>query len=209
VRRRRELLGLAFVVVTTSGCGLDKNGLEAVRPDATATAPGGPTTEAGSSGGDPDASGSASPDATLSGDGSSGAVDSSIEDTAPPDVHILDPDASYEEAGNECDLDQDGYKSSSDGCGGDDCCDYDSRANPGDTSYYSVADACGSFDYDCNGKLDAQYAQVNCQLGFFVCSGNGFDQAPPACGVTATFDTCNDAVFVCTTSQSQVAQGCR
>ncbi len=195
------------------GCGLQKNGLLPVRPDAAAGGGGVPTTtaDAGSTAGDPDgsSSGSGGSDATLSDDGSSEALDSAIEDTAAPDVHILNPDASYEEAGNECDLDQDGYKSSSGECGGDDCCDYDGRANPGDTSYYATADACGSFDYDCNGKLDAEYAQVNCQLGFFVCTGDGFDQAPPACGAAATYDTCHDALFACTTSQSQVAQGCR
>jgi hypothetical protein len=129
-------------------------------------------------------------------------------DADEPDVRILDPDASYPGTDDPCDLDQDGYKSMEGACGGNDCCDYDSRANPGDTAYYTSADACGSFDYDCNGQDDLEYGRASCQLGFFSCSGNGFDQAPPACGVSATYDTC-DYFVACYTTQSSVTEGCR
>lgn len=33
-----------------------------------------------------------------------------------------------------------------------DCCDTDNRAKPGQTSYYSSANKCGSFDYNCDSK---------------------------------------------------------
>ncbi|NMA48547.1 MAG: hypothetical protein GX947_02055 [Tissierellia bacterium] len=35
---------------------------------------------------------------------------------------------------------------------GTDCCDSDSRAKPGQTSYYTTTNNCGSWDYDCNGS---------------------------------------------------------
>jgi hypothetical protein len=31
-----------------------------------------------------------------------------------------------------------------------DCCDSDTNAHPGQTSYFTTADACGSFDYNCD-----------------------------------------------------------
>ena len=34
---------------------------------------------------------------------------------------------------------------------GDDCCDSDSRAYPGEGTYYSSKNNCGSWDYDCSG----------------------------------------------------------
>jgi hypothetical protein len=132
-----------------------------------------------------------------------------IDDAGAPDVHLLDPDASYEEAGDPCDLDEDGYQAAG-SCGGNDCCDFDSRAHPGDTSYYATKDACGSFDYDCDGQNELQYTQTaSCKLGFFACSGSGFDKAPPECGVGATFDTCPYDVLFCGGDQTTVVQSCR
>jgi hypothetical protein len=32
-----------------------------------------------------------------------------------------------------------------------DCCDTDAHAFPGQTAYFTVADACGSYDYNCDG----------------------------------------------------------
>ncbi len=194
------------------GCGLAENGLEGAGLDGSVGSEGtldssllGDATSSSSDGAS--AGADAAPptgDATPAPDDASGAPDDAI---APEDVRILSPDGSYAEAGDACDLDEDGYRAES--CGGTDCCDYDSRANPGDKDYYGAADACGSFDYDCDGALEAKYAKVSCQLGFFVCTGSGFDQAPPLCGDTATFDTCNDALVTCTTTPSSVAQECR
>lgn len=33
-----------------------------------------------------------------------------------------------------------------------DCCDSDANAHPGQTAYFTTADACGSFDYNCDGQ---------------------------------------------------------
>jgi hypothetical protein len=193
------------------GCGLAANGLDDVGLDGSVGSAGtldgslldGPHAPSDGASTGADAT-PASADATLSSEDASGPPDDAI---APEDVHILSPDGSYAEGGDACDLDQDGYRAES--CGGSDCCDYDSRATPGDNAYYGAADACGSFDYDCDGTLEPRYAKVSCQLGFFVCTGSGFDQAPPLCGDSATYDTCNDALVTCTTTQSSVAQECR
>jgi hypothetical protein len=37
---------------------------------------------------------------------------------------------------------------------GGDCCDSDAQAHPGQSNYYTVEDACGSFDWNCNGTID-------------------------------------------------------
>jgi hypothetical protein len=215
--------GIVACAGVAGGCGLERNGLGETTVDGSAMTSSTPVGDASAS--LPDGSSAAPPpdedgsgpgaDATIAGDATSPPDapqpldDANIPDVGQPDVHVLDPDGSYDDSGDPCDLDQDGYKAMGGSCGGNDCCDYDSRANPGDTSFYAAADACGSFDYDCNGKDDPEYGRVNCTLGFFVCNGDGFDQTIPACGVAATFDTCNDAVVTCTTSQSQAPQGCR
>jgi hypothetical protein len=41
---------------------------------------------------------------------------------------------------------------------GGDCCDSDANAYPGETKYFTAADACGSYDYNCDGLIqDAQF----------------------------------------------------
>jgi hypothetical protein len=204
---RRALLALTLTACGAA-CGLDVSGTgdEAT----TTTAPPHP-----SSGGDPVKLVDASTSGTKTVDGSvspTPGIDSSVgspEDAADQDVHLLDPDASYEEAGDPCDLDEDGYRATGT-CGGNDCCDFDSRAHPGDTSYYGTKDACGSFDYDCNGQDEEEFPQAaSCQLAFFACNGSGFDKTPPACGIAATFDTCPFDVLFCGGDQKSEVQPCR
>ena len=175
-----------------------------------ASGSGGSSSGGGSSGGGSgdDAAGPPGDSASPTEDDATVPFDSAIPDVGPPDVHVLDPDAAYADSGDPCDLDEDGYRAMGT-CGGNDCCDYDSRANPGDTTYYPTADACGSFDYNCDGQLEQQYATANCQLGFFTCNGEGFDKTPPACGVPATFDTCDYNVVYCGTTQSSKPQTCK
>jgi hypothetical protein len=156
----------------------------------------------GASGGSSSSSGDANAPPSLADSASS------IPDVDVPDVHVLSPDASYADAGDPCDLDQDGFRASGT-CGGTDCCDYDGRAYPGEKSFYATPDACGSFDYDCDTKNEPQYTTVNCQFGVFTCNGDGFDKTPPPCGVVATFDSCDYYVVYCGTSQSSKAQGCK
>jgi len=57
---------------------------------------------------------------------------------------------------------------------GGDCCDYDKNAHPGIAAnvYYSTADGCGNFDYDCVGLAEKQHPTGNC-TGF--AAGQGSD----------------------------------
>tara|TARA_B100001989_G_scaffold253221_1_gene238966 strand:+ start:1889 stop:2530 length:642 start_codon:yes stop_codon:yes gene_type:complete len=45
---------------------------------------------------------------------------------------------------------------------GGDCCDSDKNAYPGQTKYFSVASACGGFDYNCNSKINLRYPSCPC-----------------------------------------------
>jgi hypothetical protein len=132
-----------------------------------------------------------------------GAPSPSVLDVSIVDVSAADAD----QAGVNCDLDRDGYKSTKPGCDGTDCCDNDARTHPDEQAFFTEADVCGKFDYNCNGVDEPQFAKVNCMLAILACTGSGFDQTPPACGATATFDACNFGLG-CYTSQSQQAQSC-
>jgi hypothetical protein len=58
-----------------------------------------------------------------------------------------------------------------------DCCDLDSGANPGfpATTFLEFPDACGSFDWNCNGAITLEYSS---------CPG----AAVPACGTDCILD---------------------
>jgi hypothetical protein len=45
-----------------------------------------------------------------------------------------------------------------------DCCDSDPNAHPGQTALFSAPDACGSFDYNCDGILESQAPFGGCQI---------------------------------------------
>jgi hypothetical protein len=69
----------------------------------------------------------------------------------------------------------------------DDCCDLDANAYTGQTSFFQVANACGDFDYDCNGEEEKQTSglgipicPVNCVAG---ASTPCIWPAWPACGI--------------------------
>ena len=112
-------------------------------------------------------------------------------------MHVLDPDASYEEAGDPCDLDEDGYRAKGGRAGAPTAATSTVARTPATRPTTPPPTACGSFDYDCDGKDEQEYGQGNCQLGFFTCNGAGFDKTVPACGVAATFDTCPYDVVFC------------
>ena len=67
-----------------------------------------------------------------------------------------------------------------------DCCDLDALAFPGQTSWLSVPNACGSFDYDCSGKIETLYGTKvgKCKVtGWIFCSQNeGWYKEVPPCG---------------------------
>jgi hypothetical protein len=107
-----------------------------------------------------------------------------------------------------CDLDGDGHLALGPACNGDDCCDIDANAHPGQTTFFTQLDQCGSYDYDCDGKVTPQYGAVSCQWQGFTCSGSGFDQVP-ACGASGQYETCNLGFFTCNPSADMRVQACR
>jgi hypothetical protein len=127
--------------------------------------------------------------------------------------------------GGSCDKDNDSFTAVS--CGGNDCCDTDATAHPSQTMFFSMADNCGSFDYNCDGSetleysgdLSCYYAGITCveQCGVpnaCTCGGStcsyGYLGAAPSCGNSAPYGTCVMSGMACniqTTVQSQT-QAC-
>ena len=180
-------------------------------PDAATLAP--PGSSGGGSGSGGSSNGGAMPPAADGGTDPAGGDDdddddASIPDAGLPDVHVLAPDAAIADGGPACDLDEDGFLAMG-ACGGTDCCDYDGRAHPGDTDFFATQDACGSFDYDCDGQDSTQFPIADCSLHGFSCGANGFDKVSPPCGTSATYDTCKYEVFSCSSTQGAQIQACR
>jgi hypothetical protein len=122
------------------------------------------------------------------------------------DVHDTGVDAPV------CDFDLDTYKAEGGTCLGNDCCDTDSLAHPGQTLYYTTADKCLSFDYNCNGTLDPEYpVNLKCGgTGITGCTGGSGFIGNPACGTSALYGTCvpNGALACQAGSEMPVVQGC-
>jgi len=81
---------------------------------------------------------------------------------------------------------------------GTDCCDSDANAHPGQTAYFATADACGSFDYNCDGASTPQpNGPANC-TGFTIsCDSNCNPVCASSCGNACTFSIlsgCGDFV---------------
>jgi hypothetical protein len=132
------------------------------------------------------------------------AADSGVD--ASDDVHEAAVDALPV-----CDEDQDTYDARGT-CGGNDCCDTDAKAHPGQTTFFAQADACGSFDYNCNGQLDAQYpVNLTCGgTGLSGCSGGSAFLGDPGCGNSGLFATCvANGLLACQPGdETMVTQGC-
>jgi hypothetical protein len=88
------------------------------------------------------------------------------------------------------------------GPGVTDCCDFDPRAYPGQTSFFTSINGCGRFDFDCDGRetigLTATQSGINCSAASVnetlcnaaaarVRGAPGFWSAdgPPPCGVSS------------------------
>ena len=111
-------------------------------------------------------------------------------------------DATDEEGAADCieyyvDADGDGYGAGTPRClcaksppysntSGNDCCDLDPSAHPYQQAWFTVADACGSFDYNCDGNSETRYGRTgSCNQDWPNCSVNtGFTDFV-ACGQTS------------------------
>jgi hypothetical protein len=177
----RNMVGTAAFFTVAVGCSLDVTGTGLY--------------------GAPD-DGGAPPSSDAAGGGP--ASDVSIPEDAQAEAAPGFDAASVLDSAAPCDLDRDGHQAVS--CGGDDCCDNDARAHPGATDWQSVKDACGSFDYDCNGQEEKQTPVANCHVTL-GCQGTGFDQ-DTACGLDGQRTVCF-GLFTCNSLHDTQTQKCR
>jgi hypothetical protein len=102
-----------------------------------------------------------------------------------------------------------------------DCCDSDANAHPGQASYFTSEDACGSFDYNCNGSADAEHLALEvpctnagvCSQGGAMCAhgtAGWSGGAVAACGTTATWflGTCQTGKTTCCSGTCPDGSGC-
>lgn len=168
-----------------------------------------------------DATGDAAADAIVdaigdgAGDATADAASDAIADAVADALADVAPDAleAGTDASGVCDQDQDGYRSTAGGCNGTDCCDTDKQAHPGVTAFFTTADHCGSFDYNCDGTMEGQYTvNLACSgtpaLG---CQGGSGFTASPGCGNPGAFGTCqaNGLLNCAPGSLLTETQGCR
>jgi len=89
------------------------------------------------------------------------------------------------------------YTAPTPGDGKFDCCDNDSNTHPYQNLFFTLANACGTFDYDCNGTASKQDTTMgNCECGGIICTtcikASGWNGSVPACGVSGKWiDSCN------------------
>jgi hypothetical protein len=147
------------------------------------------------------------------------------EESGPTDGDGSPPRSDGGEAGDPCDKDNDGFRDVS--CSlGLDCCDTDPRAKPTQSGYFATKDACGSFDYDCSGAVEAQYGSLlycvgestvacvalcpssQCTCAGAAC-GYGFTGPDPGCGNAGAWGTCSsDGSCVAKTTIPELTQQC-
>jgi hypothetical protein len=189
-----------LVTLAAAACGF---------PDVTYTDGVGPATD------DPD-TGTPSPDGsaeaaveggTETGAGSS--ADGANETASVTDAYVFEaaPDALV------CDQDGDGYLAATSPCNGTDCCDRDSNAHPNETGFFTTADGCGSFDYNCDGVPEPEYpVNITCGgTGLTGCTGGSGFTGQPQCGEMGPYGTCEGSgALKCTVQQiTMQTQGCR
>jgi hypothetical protein len=219
---RRALATLA-VVGLFAACGFPGVNYEAPDGGDDASRPDSPVSAEGSSGDDgttgdgagPGNDGEASSDSSSGGDTGTdtGAVDSPVDvldDAADSGGDARDATG---DAPIVCDVDMDTYKAEGAVCGGNDCCDTDNQAHPGQTSYFTAPDKCGSFDYNCSGSNEPQYpGNLKCGgTGATGCTGgSAFIGAAPSCGMTGLYGTCvPNGLLACQQgNEVSLPQGC-
>ena len=158
-----------------------------------------------SSGGGVDAEG----DSRMGVDGSSSG-DSTTPDgpglDAPQDTYVAMIDAPPDSP--LCDVDHDGFVS--DKCGGPDCCDTDWSAKPGQTMFFTSADMCGSYDYNCDNVIETETkVNVTCSGLATSCNGQAGFTSDPACGTVAPFYNCLPSGLGCSDQSTMPAtQAC-
>ena len=91
-----------------------------------------------------------------------------------------------------------------------DCCDADANVRPTQAAYFSSANQCGTFDYDCNGSEQKQLTSGGSCGGINCNYTEGWDGAAAACGASGTWiKGCSGAVWICSDKTEQKTQSCR
>jgi hypothetical protein len=175
---------------------------------ADGTSSGGDTGPGGDGSGNGDVLGASDGEAD---EGSDATSDGSSADTSQDAIDEQPTDTGADAL--DCDQDKDGYRAATAQCGGNDCCDNDALAHPNETLFYTTADNCGSFDYNCDGSIETEYTfDLTCSgtpaLG---CKGGSGFIGDPGCGVSGPYGTCqaNGSLTTCSAgSISTDEQGC-
>jgi hypothetical protein len=197
----RRTLAVTVAVVLVAACGFPAEQFEGAATDASSGSSGGGDARGESSG---SSGGEAGGDSSMPSDSSSGAdspmtADAPSESDAPTiDTYIPDVILDVSPDSPQCDRDGDGF----DGpqcAGGNDCCDFDKKAFPGQMGFFDVEDVCHSFDYNCNGKDDEEYPTFSCMPGLTGCTlVAGFVGGAVSCGTSGPFaGTCKNQVTSC------------
>ena len=99
-------------------------------------------------------------------------------------------------ADRDCDgvdgTDEDGDGHAGQSSGGDDCCDSDADAFPGSTHSSASTNACGSYDFNCDGVIEKRWSSrgsCDCNTGCTACiETTGWENSSvPSCGQSADF----------------------
>jgi hypothetical protein len=91
-----------------------------------------------------------------------------------------------------------------------DCCNSDANAKPGQTSYFTTTNACGSWDYDCSGAVEKQYPSLGDATGCReTCDTitEGWASSVPDCGQTGSWYYACDTKLCVGETQSRM-QAC-
>jgi hypothetical protein len=98
-----------------------------------------------------------------------------------------------------------------------DCCDTDANTRTSQAAWFTGADNCGSFDYDCSSSSEQEQPSTGecyCDSYFlFFCTGcasaNGWVDSVPACGASGSYiSSCSQGTFDCTAGTATQVQAC-
>lgn len=215
----RRALATMAVVGLFAACGFPGVGYEPPDGGDDASRPDSPVSGEGSSGDDARADGTSSGDDGETSSGGDTGTDTGAVDSANDvvDDHPGDSGGDARDATGDappvCDFDMDTYKAEGATCGGNDCCDTDNQAHPGQTTYFTGTDACGSFDYNCSGSPEPEYpGNLKCGgTGATGCTGgSAFIGPAPSCGTMGLYGTCvANGLLACQQgNEMMVTQGC-
>ncbi len=85
-----------------------------------------------------------------------------------------------------------------------DCCDTDRNSHPTQTTYFGAPDACGSYDYDCNGSSDPEYPM----RAYCYRSGSRCELASPGGYVGFSMPSCGQFTRIANSECTDGPSGC-